>query len=122
MSHDWETVKMLCHETVHRNRIKMVAMEKAFNSQKCLVTLYVVGWVIIVHVFSLFSLCLLVILAVSNFDFESGTLVLIAPVPGHCVHFNVLIDNYNNLFNLRIFKEKNADLMQILFSLYFDYM
>ena len=47
MSRDWETVKMLCHETVHRNRIKLVATEKALNSQRCLITLYIEGWVII---------------------------------------------------------------------------
>ena len=39
-------LKILSHETVHRNRIKSVATEKVVNSQKCLVTLYIVGWVI----------------------------------------------------------------------------
>ena len=38
-------LKMLSHETVHRNWIKLVATEKALNSQKCLITLYIVGWV-----------------------------------------------------------------------------
>ena len=36
---------MLSHETVHENRIKLVATEQ-FNSQKCLIILYIVGWVI----------------------------------------------------------------------------
>ena len=40
-------LEMLSHETVHRNRIKLVATKKALNSQKCLITLYIVGWVII---------------------------------------------------------------------------
>ena len=40
-------LKLLSHETVHRNRIKLVATEKASNSQKFLITLYIVGWVII---------------------------------------------------------------------------
>ena len=30
--------KMLSHETVNRNRIKLVATEKALNSQKCFIT------------------------------------------------------------------------------------
>ena len=29
---DWETVKTVSHETVHRNRMKLVAIEKALNS------------------------------------------------------------------------------------------
>ena len=37
------------------------------------------------HVLSL--LCIFVILVVSNFGFEGETLVLIAPVPDHCLHF-----------------------------------
>ena len=45
MPRESETVKMLSHETVHGNRIKLVATEKAFNSQKCLIILYIVGWV-----------------------------------------------------------------------------
>ena len=45
-SRDWETVKMLSHETVHRNRIKPVATENTLNSQKCVITLFIVGWVI----------------------------------------------------------------------------
>ena len=32
-------------------------------------------------------LCLFVALGVSHFGFEGGTLVLIASVPGHCLHF-----------------------------------
>ena len=40
-------LKMLSHETVHRNRIKLVSTEKALNSQKCLTALYIVSWVII---------------------------------------------------------------------------
>ena len=47
VSRDWETVKMLPHETVHRNRIKLVATKKTLNSQKCLITLHIQGWVII---------------------------------------------------------------------------
>ena len=35
-----EQLKMLSHETVHRNRIKPVATE----SQKCLITLNIVAW------------------------------------------------------------------------------
>ena len=45
MPREWKTVKMLSHETVHGNRIKLVATEKAFISQKCLIILYIVGWV-----------------------------------------------------------------------------
>ena len=56
---DWETVKTVSHETVHRNRIKLVARLKQSemfnnsvysrlgNNQKCLITLYIAGWVII---------------------------------------------------------------------------
>ena len=33
----------------------------------------------------IFISCLCVILVVSHFDFEGGTLDLIAPVPGHCL-------------------------------------
>ena len=43
-------LKMLSHETVHRNRIKLVATENALNSQKCLITLYIIGRVIMVYV------------------------------------------------------------------------
>ena len=43
-------LKMLSHETVHQNHIKLVATENALNSQKCLITLYIVGWVIKVNV------------------------------------------------------------------------
>ena len=37
------------------------------------------------RVFSL--LCLFVALVVSNFGIKGRTLVLIVPVPGHCLHF-----------------------------------
>ena len=37
---------MLSHETVHQNRPKLVATEMTLNSQKCFITLYIVGWVI----------------------------------------------------------------------------
>ena len=40
-------LKLLSHETVHRNWIKPVATEKALNSRKCLITMYIVGLVII---------------------------------------------------------------------------
>ena len=40
-------LKMLYHETVLQNQIKLVATEKTLNSQKCLITLHIVGWVII---------------------------------------------------------------------------
>ena len=39
----------------------------------------------VLHVF--FELCLLVILLISHFGFEGETLVLVAPVPGHCLPF-----------------------------------
>ena len=45
----WKQLKFLSHETVHRNRIKPVATEKAVNSQICLIILYIVGWVIIFY-------------------------------------------------------------------------
>ena len=35
-------------------------------------------------------LCLFVILVVSYFGFEGGTLILIAPVPDHCLHYTFL--------------------------------
>ena len=38
----------------------------------------------------LFVLCLFVILTVSYFSYEDGTVVLIAPVPGHCLPFAFL--------------------------------
>ena len=38
----------------------------------------------------LFVLCIFVILIVSHFGFEGGTLILIAPVPGHCLPFTTL--------------------------------
>ena len=47
VSRDWETVKILSHEILHRNRIKLVKKEMMLNSQKCLITLYIVDWVII---------------------------------------------------------------------------
>ena len=37
--------------------------------------------------YDFFVLCLFVITVISNFDFEGGTLVLIASVPGHCLPF-----------------------------------
>ena len=40
-------LKMLSHETVHRNRNQLVATEKAFNNPTHLITLHIVGWVII---------------------------------------------------------------------------
>ena len=46
----WKQLKLLSHETVHRKRIKLVAKEKVLNSQKCLITLYIVDWVIIVDI------------------------------------------------------------------------
>ena len=42
-------LEMLSYKTVNRNRIKPVATQKAINSQKYLVTLYTVGWVIITN-------------------------------------------------------------------------
>ena len=35
----------------------------------------------------LFVICLFVILVIFHFDFEDGTLVLNASVPGHCLPF-----------------------------------
>ena len=37
----------------------------------------------------LFILCLFIILDVFHFDFEGGTLVLIAPVPGYWLPFTL---------------------------------
>ena len=31
----------------------------------------------------------MLILVISHFDFEGGTLVLIASVPGHCIYFTL---------------------------------
>ena len=42
---------------------------------------------LVYHVFSLYYDRLFVILLISNFGFESGTLVLIASVPDHCLPF-----------------------------------
>ena len=42
--------------------------------------------VLCIHVF--------VILVVSHFDFEGGTVVLIAPIPGHCLPFIFHTCNY----------------------------
>ena len=39
----------------------------------------------VTHMFSL--LCLFVVLVVSHLGFEGGNLVLISPVPGHCLPF-----------------------------------
>ena len=33
-----------------------------------------------------------VVLVISHFAFEGGTLVLIAPVPGHCLHFTLYME------------------------------
>ena len=41
-----KTVKMFFKEAVHLNQIKLAPREKVLNSQKCLISLYVVGWVI----------------------------------------------------------------------------
>ena len=36
-------LKMLSHETVHRNLIKVVATENSLNREKCLITMYIVS-------------------------------------------------------------------------------
>ena len=40
-------LKMWSRETVRRNRIEPAERENLSNSQKCLITLHIVGWVII---------------------------------------------------------------------------
>ena len=42
-------------------------------------------WEIAAH--SVYRMFFIVILVTSHFGFEGGTLVLIAPVPGHCLSF-----------------------------------
>ena len=42
------------------------------------------------HMFSLYIVCIFVILVVSHFGFEGGTLVLIASVPDYCLPFCLL--------------------------------
>ena len=39
----------------------------------------------------LFVSCLFVVLVISNFSFENRVLVLVVPVPGHCLHFTLTI-------------------------------
>ena len=41
------------------------------------------------RVFSL--LCLFVAVVVSDFGFEGRTLILIASIPGHCLHFTFFV-------------------------------
>ena len=61
VSRDWETLKMWSRETVRRNRIEAAETENLSNSQKCLITLHIVGWVIndavvvVLHVSIVFS-------------------------------------------------------------------
>ena len=43
----------------------------------------------IYHMYVLFVFRLIVILVISNFGFEGGTLVLITSVPGHCLSFTL---------------------------------
>ena len=43
-------LKMWSRETVRRNRIEPAETENLSNSQKCLITLHIVGWVIIENV------------------------------------------------------------------------
>ena len=43
-------LKMWSRETVRRNRIEPAETENLPNSQKCLITLHIVGWVIIKNV------------------------------------------------------------------------
>ena len=43
-------LKMWSRETVRRNRIEPAETENLSNSQKCLITLHIVGWVIIKNV------------------------------------------------------------------------
>ena len=45
------------------------------------------------HIFSL--LCLFVALVVSHFGFESGTLILIVSVPGHCSFTFYLLQGFD---------------------------
>ena len=40
-----------------------------------------------IRAYVLFVLCLFVILVISSFGFEGGTLGLIASFSGHCLHF-----------------------------------
>ena len=42
-----QQLKMWSRETVRRNRIEPAETENLSNSQKCLITLHIVGWVII---------------------------------------------------------------------------
>ena len=51
------------------------------------------------HIFSLY--CLFVILVVSCVGFESGTVVLIALIPGHCLPFTFLWFSFVFVFVLR---------------------
>ena len=74
-------LKMWSRETVRRNRIEPAETENLSNSQKCLITLHIVGWVIICSVCDL-SICILV---VSHFAFDGRTVVLITPARGHCL-------------------------------------
>ena len=47
------------------------------------------------------SVCnLFVILVVSNFGFEVGAMVLIVPVPGHCLPFTVYRNNHTKVPHL----------------------
>ena len=45
-----QQLKMWSRETVRRNRIEPAETENLSNSQKCLITLHIVGWVIIKNV------------------------------------------------------------------------
>ena len=53
---------------------------------------YVAEWQLLTR-FVLFVLLLIVILVISHFGFEGGTLVLIASVPGHCLSFTLYIND-----------------------------
>ena len=46
----------------------------------------------------LFVFLLIVILVISHFGFEGGTMVLIASVPGHCLNFT---SYYKHIFAIR---------------------
>ena len=45
-------LKMWSRETVRRNQIEPAETENLSNSQKCLITLHIVGWVIIRNIIS----------------------------------------------------------------------
>ena len=67
-------LKMWSRETVRRNRIEPAETENLPNSQKCLITLHIVGWVIKHFIFVTASTCIVAFSKVADRSLELNDL------------------------------------------------